>query len=74
VGAARRPGAVLASRGRVPASVVTQLAGKTGTMWTGCAFLRWGPRGLVPGVPGVTSCPAAPGQARLRLAATTTMW
>jgi len=61
VGAARRPGAVLASRGRVPASVVTQLAGKTGTMWTGCGFSPVRAAGAGTWRPGCHFLPGCPG-------------
>jgi len=45
-------------------------AGATG----GAAFPRCGPRDPVPGVPAAASCPAAPGRARFRPAATVAMW
>jgi len=40
----------------------------------GAAFLWWGPRELLPGVLGVTCCPAVPSRPWFRSAAAGTMW
>src|SRR5690242_17268297 len=46
---------------------------RTGAMSHGCGFSPVRVAEPVPGVPGVTSCPAVPGRARLRPAGTVAM-